>query len=127
MASRALDLLNTSVRAPSHFTAGATTNNTAGSSADMINADNPVTVQVNLLASTNVNISNQIKVQESTDGTTWSDITGASFAAITAGTSTITAMTCNRSLQYMRTYNTQASSVAPTLLTQFIAPLKQSP
>lgn len=124
MATRITDILNNSVRAVSHNLTAATTNNTAGSSADFVNAENPFTLFCHVVAATTTP-NTQIKVQESTDGTTWADISGASIAAAT--TSGVSAVTGVRSLQYLRTYNTMGSSGAIGLVTHIIAPLKQSP
>jgi hypothetical protein len=124
MASLVKDLLNNTVRANTISTAAATTGSTAGSSADFVNAENPVTMIVDAFAPLGA-LSYQIKAQESTDGTTWADITGASIAAATTtGTS---AVTFNRSLQYLRGYSTVASSTTGSLIVKLFAPLKQIP
>jgi hypothetical protein len=124
MASLVKDLLNNTVRANTFSHAAATTGNTAGSSADFVNAENPVTMIVDCFAPLAA-IGYQIKAQESTDGTTWADITGASIAAATTtGTS---AVSFNRSLQYLRGYNTVSSVTTGAMLVKFIAPLKQIP
>lgn len=124
MASRLVDILNNTVTALSHNLTAATTNNTAGSSANFVNAENPVTMFCAVVAGTTTP-NTQIKVQESTDGTTWADITGASIAAAT--TSGMSGVQFNRSLQYLRSYNTMGSSGTIGLVTTLIAQKKYCP
>lgn len=124
MATRLTDLISNVVRTTSINTTAATTGSTIGSSVDMINGENPVTMYVHCFSPLGA-LSYQLKVQESTDGTTWADITGASIAAATTtGTS---AVQFNRSLRYLAGYSTVASSTTGALLVQFFAPLKQNP
>jgi hypothetical protein len=124
MASLVKDLLNNTVRANTFSTVAATTGTTAGSSADFVNAENPVTMIVDCFGPMGA-LSHQIKAQESTDGTTWADITGASIAAATTtGTS---AVTFNRSLQYLRGYSTILSATTGAMIVKLIAPVKQIP
>ena len=124
MATRITDFINNSVRGNSIATTGATTGSTIGSSVDFVNAENPVTLIVDCFSPLGA-LSYQIKVQESTDGTTWSDITGASIAAATTtGTSLVQ---FNRNLRYLAAYSTVASSTTGALFCRFVGPLKQSP
>lgn len=89
-------------------TAG-TTGNTAGASADFLTNDgNMFAIQViNGCASS---VSELVKVQDSTDGSTWNDISGAVFAsaATTNGVSILTGF--QRTARYVRAYNTHASA-----------------
>lgn len=125
ISSRLVDILNTTVRGFSHSHAAATTNNTSGSPVDCINTEGPLTAIMNIFGAAGA-LSQQIKFQESTDGTTWADITGASIAAAT--TNCVSSITIpNRTLRYVRSYSTVGTSSSCSLSTQIIGLLKQIP
>lgn len=125
ISSRIIDILNTTVRGYSHNHAVATTANTSGSPVDCINTHGPLTAIMNIFGAAGT-LSQQIKFQESTDGTTWADISGASFAAATTnGVSSLTIP--NRTLRYVRSYSTVATSSSCSLSTLIIGALKQVP
>jgi hypothetical protein len=90
----------------------------------MQNTEGPITALVNTFGP--AGMSHQVKFQESTDGTTWADISGATIAAAT--TNTVSSITIpNRTLRYVRSYAVVATSSAGSLSTLLIAPLKQVP
>ena len=62
------------------------TSSTNGSSADMITGDGPCFAiqQVGAVSGTSPTLAG--KIQESADGSTWSDISGATFTSVTAST-----------------------------------------
>lgn len=87
--------------------AAATTGNTAGASGDFLTGEGNcwATVTVGQAAGA---LSETVKVQDSTDGTTWNDITGATVAVTTNAATGISGF--QRTARYMRAYNTHASS-----------------
>ncbi len=125
MATRLTDIVDNAVYGWSHNVTNGTTNNTAGSSLDFVNAENPVTLFSNIQANATTAPSAALKAQESTDGTTWADITGASIAAAT--TNTTGASQFNRSLRYLRSYMTEGTSALVGVETLLIAHKKYCP
>jgi hypothetical protein len=82
--------------APQALTASAN-----GSSGDMINGDGQCFAiqQVGAVSGTSPTLAG--KIQESSDGSTWSDISGATFITVTASTSN-QAITFERTKRYLR-------------------------
>ena len=122
--SARLDFLNNTVRGFSHNHAAATTNNTAGASVDVRNAENPLTAVQNIFGPAGA-LSVQTKFQESTDGTTWADITGASIAAAT--TTSVTNITFCHQSNYVRSLAAYATSSSCSFSTLILGPKKQDP
>jgi hypothetical protein len=120
-----MDIINNVVVGLSHNATAATTNNTAGSSVDFVNAENPATVFSAFNANATTAPSVSLKVQESTDGTTWADITGATIAAAT--TSGLSSLQFNRSLRYLRSFQTSGTSATFGLATLFLGQKKYAP
>lgn len=99
-------------------TAAATTGSTAGSSVDALTLENQM-LAIRQVASGLTGNTPLIttKIQESTDGTTWSDVqkysvgsatTGATaqFSSTAATTSSVDVLVFNRTLRYVRPYHT---------------------
>ena len=82
--------------APQTITASAN-----GSSADMINGDGPCFAiqQIGAVSGTSPTLAG--KIQESTDGSTWTDVSGATFTTVTSSTNT-QAITFERTKRYLR-------------------------
>lgn len=72
-----------------------------GSSGDMINGDGPcfAVQQVGVVSGTSPTLAG--KIQESTDGSTWTDVSGATFTSVTASANT-QAITFERTKRYVR-------------------------
>ena len=124
MSTKINDLVNNITQLNSINTTGRTTGNTIGSTGDFKDTENPCTLIVDCFSPLGA-LSYQIKVQESTDGTTWVDVSGASIAAATTTGSSSVAF--NRNLRYVAAYSTVASSTTGALLAKILAPLKQVP
>lgn len=77
------------------------TASTNGPSGDMISGDGPCVAiqQIGTVSGTSPTLAG--KIQESTDGTTWTDVSGAAFASVTASTNT-QAITFERTKRYLR-------------------------
>jgi hypothetical protein len=110
--------------ATSGNTAGTTSNTTAGLAyGDFINGDGVcnalLTVGVQSGASPPAL---DCKIQESTDGTTWTDVTGASFTQITdsATNNKTQALNFQRTKRYLRGYLTIAAGATTRPVTVFL-------
>jgi len=94
--------------------AAGSTGNTAGTSVDMINDDG----RCFAIQSVNtVNGSSPIltgKIQESTDGTTWTDISGATFTAATTNDD-LQIIEFDRTARYLRYYSTMTGTGSLTI------------
>jgi hypothetical protein len=87
---------------------------TNGTSIDMIDADGRcfATQVIGAVGGTSPSLTG--KIQESSDNSTWSDITGATFTAVTAS-SNLQTIVFERTKRYLRHYRT-VSGTSPTFL-----------
>lgn len=91
----------------------ATVNDTnSGTAIDLIDADGPCfAIQaIGTVGGTSPSLTG--KIQESDDASTWTDVAGASFAAVTAS-SNLQSLTFERTKRYVRHYRT-VSGTTPT-------------
>lgn len=88
------------------------TNN--GDTVDLLEADNRCFCIQSIGAVTGTSPSLTGKMQESSDGTTWTDISGATFTAVTASNS-LQVITFDRTKRYVRHYRT-VSGTTPTFV-----------
>lgn len=88
------------------------TSSTNGSSGDLLAGDGPCFAiqQVGAVSGTSPTLAG--KIQESTDGTTWTDISGATFTSVTASTNT-QAINFERTKRYVR-YVATLSGTSPS-------------
>jgi hypothetical protein len=89
------------------------TNN--GSSVDMINADGRCFAIQVIGAVTGTSPSLTGKIQESDDNSTWTDVTGATFTAVTAS-SNLQTIVFDRTKRYLRHFRTVSGTTPAFLL-----------
>jgi hypothetical protein len=99
------------------------TNN--GSSVDMINADGRCFAIQVIGAVTGTSPSLTGKIQESDDNSTWSDVSGATFTAVTAS-SNVQTIVFDRTKRYLRHYRTVSGTTPAFLLGVLIGEQKKS-
>lgn len=94
------------------LTPRAITSTTSGSSLDFINGDGRCTAiqQVGTVSGTTPSLAG--KIQESSDGSTWTDVSGATFTAVTA-TDNVQSISFDRTKRYLR-YNGAVSGTSPS-------------
>lgn len=116
MSTKLRDFPNNAVVLASAQSAAATTGNTAGTSGDFLNGDGRCTL-VQTFAGTAANTGAQLqgKVQESTDGTTWTDIAAATLAA-GGTTNAVSSVSFDRTARYLRHYSTTTITSGASLL-----------
>jgi len=100
MSTKLLDVANEAILgnglAPQTITAS-----TNGPTGDMLAGDGPCFAiqQIGTVSGTSPTLAG--KIQESSDGSTWTDVTGATFTTVTASTNT-QAITFDRTKRYLR-------------------------
>lgn len=98
----------------------ARTSTVTGSSQDMIAGDGQVAAIQTVGAVSGTSPTLDGKIQESSDGSTWTDVSGATFTQVTASTS-LQVITFQRSKQYLRYVGTIAgTSPSFTMAVTFI-------
>lgn len=115
---------NCAVSATDPSLTAATTGNTAGTSLDFLAGEgNIFAIQsIGITAGTSPSITN--KIQESSDGTTWTDITGMSFtAATTINVQKVSGLRTKRYVRSLKTI-TGTGSLAIPVTTLIGTPLK---
>lgn len=88
---------------------------TNGSSVDMINADGQCFAVQVIGAVTGTSPSLTGKIQESDDNSTWSDVSGATFNAVTAS-SNVQTIVFDRTKRYLRHHRTVSGTTPAFLL-----------
>jgi hypothetical protein len=99
------------------------TNN--GSSVDMINADGRCFAIQVIGAVTGTSPSLTGKIQESDDNSTWSDVSGATFTAVTAS-SNLQTIVFDRTKRYLRHFRTVSGTTPAFLLGVLIGEQKKT-
>ena len=84
-----------------------------GLSVDMIDADGRCFAVQSIGAVGGTSPSQTGKIQESSDNSTWTDVTGATFAAVTASNSLQT-IVFDRTKRYLRHFRTTTGTTPPT-------------
>lgn len=87
-----------------------------GGGVDLINYDGRFAAFVKIGAVTGTTPTLDVKVQESADNSTWSDISGATFAQLTATGTDGVMLDCQRQLRYARLVFTIAGTTPVFLL-----------
>lgn len=98
---------------------------TNGSSVDMINADGRCFAIQVIGAVTGTSPSLTGKIQESDDNSTWSDVSGATFAAVTAS-SNLQTIVFDRTKRYLRHHRTVSGTTPAFLLGVLIGEQKKT-
>ena len=113
MSTKLQDLAHQAILGPSPYPASVSDTNN-GDTVDLIDADNRCfAIQfVGAVGGTTPALAG--KMQESTDGTTWTDIGGATFAAVAASNS-LQVISFERAKRYVRHYRT-VTGTTPTFV-----------
>jgi hypothetical protein len=113
MSTKIQDFQNEAIVGASPYPASVSDTNN-GDTVDLVDADNRCFAIQFIGAVVGTTPSLIGKIQESTDGTTWTDISGATFNAVTASNS-LQVITFDRTKRYVRHYRT-TSGTSPTFV-----------
>lgn len=114
MSTKLHDIANAGLLVRTCSLAAASTNNTGGTVTtptsglaygDFVKGDGRCFALLSLGAPSGAGGTFDCKVQESTDGSAWTDVTGAAFSQATTG-SGFQSITFDRTKRYLRSYNT---------------------
>lgn len=113
MSTQIHDIKNQAILSASVYPASVN-DTTNGTSVDLVDGEGRcfATQVIGVVGGTTPSLTG--KVQESSDGSTWTDVTGATFTAVTAS-SNVQTITFDRTKRYVRHHRT-VSGTSPTFL-----------